>query len=214
MPENAAIAELLSRARVGDEAAWAELIRLYEGRIRAYFRPRVNDPTIADDLAQETFIAIWTSLPNFDLERPLEPFLFTVAGHKLTDWLRREGRRPALSLEGTADSSAGGSSFSGGPASPGRAVSSMARSRERRVSEESALSTALGDLVTQWRSNDAWERLQCIELTLIAGWANKDAASHLGISEQTVANHKSYALRCVRDEVRKRGVQGRIADLD
>ena len=47
---------------------------------------------------QETFIGFLTSLPNFDERRPLEGYLFSIAAHKLTDYLRREGRRPTLPL--------------------------------------------------------------------------------------------------------------------
>lgn len=209
MTESSTTAELLSRARVGDEEAWSQIIEAYEGRLRAYFRARVRDAATADDLTQESFIAIWTSLPNFDLERPLEPFLFTIAAHKLTDWLRRTGRRPALPLGG-ADNSEGG--IANDPTSPGRAVSSMARSRERRETEEDSLAAELIELVQKWKADGAWDRLSCVELTIAGGWPNNRVAEHLGLDEQTVANHKSYGLKCLRDAVKRRGVLGRISD--
>lgn len=212
MTDSNATAELLLKARVGDDAAWAELIGLYEGRLRAYFRPRVSDSNTADDLTQETFVAVWTSLPNFDTARPLEPFLFTIAAHKLTDWLRKRGRRPALPVGGQDDSSAGSTSV--GPVSPGRAVSSMARSQEQRGREEAALAAVLKELVAQWQESAAWERLACVELTMVAGWANNRTADHLDLDEQSVANHKSYATRCIKEAVRKRGVLGRVSDIE
>src|SRR3990172_4735543 len=71
---------LIRRIREGDAEAWSELIGRFEG------------------LVQETFIGFLTSLPNFDGRRPLEGYLFSIAAHKLTDYLRREGRRPTLPL--------------------------------------------------------------------------------------------------------------------
>lgn len=210
MESSEATTELLARARVGDEAAWAEVIDLFEGRLRAYFRARVKDNAAADDLTQESFIALWTALPNFDMDRPLEPFLFTIAAHKLTDWLRKRGRRPALPIGQTGESSAG--SATEAVASPGRAVSSMARSRERRLTEEDALAEELTALVRQWKADGAWDRLACVELTIAAGWGNQAVAARLGLDEQTVANHKSYGLRCLKEAVRKRGVLGPVSD--
>ena len=43
---------------------------------------------------QETFVGFLTSLPNYDPARPLEGYLFSIAAHKLTDVMRRQGRRP------------------------------------------------------------------------------------------------------------------------
>ena len=43
---------------------------------------------------QETFIGFLTSLPHYDEKRDIEAYLFSIASHKLTDHLRRQGRRP------------------------------------------------------------------------------------------------------------------------
>ena len=201
--------EVLTGVLEGQESAWADFISHYERRLAGYFRPRVTDPAVAEDLTQETFVAFWTSLPNFDRERPVEPLLFTIAANKLTDWLRREGRRPAIPLRTTADTSGGADQ----PVAGGRAVSSMARSRERRSDEEEMLAGAVGSLIEKWRNDGAWERLACLEMTVVGGWANRKVASHLQIDEQTVANHKSYALRQIRAETSRRGVTGTVTDI-
>lgn len=201
--------DVVDRVLSGDAAAWETFIGHYERRLIGYFRPRVNDPSLAEDLAQETFVAFWTAVPNFDRDRAVEPFLFTIASNKLTDWLRREGRRPALPL--SFPSSTGGGNA---PPAAGRAVSSMARSRERRDSEEDALATTLGRLIEKWRADAAWDRIHSIELTVVAGRTNRDAAAVLGLDEQAVANHKSYALRKVREEVARAGVTGKVHGTD
>ena len=199
-PDDAMIAAVLD----GDEAAWAAFIGHYERRLAGFFRPRTNGRAV-DDLVQETFLAFWRAAPNFERGRPVEPLLFAIAANKLTDRLRREGRRPSLPLS----SSTGGSSAAE-PESPGRAVSSMARSRERRLDEEEVLAGALASLIAKWRRNGAWDRLAVLELTLVAERGNRDAADRLGLDEQTVANHKSYALKKVREEVGRRGVTGKV----
>jgi RNA polymerase sigma-70 factor (ECF subfamily) len=191
---------LIRRIREGDAEAWSELIARYEGRLLAYVEGRTRNRAAAEDLVQETFIGFLTSLPNFDGRRPLEAYLFSIAAHKLTDHLRREGRRPALPLLEH------GRGASGEPASPARPASSIARSGERRHLEEGALVKALGEQVDRFRRREQWERLECAELLLVRGWTNREVAAKLGISEQTVANYKFELVAKLRTAVRTQGL--------
>src|SRR5258708_24020103 len=180
---------LIARIRAGEEDAWAECIARFEGRLLAFVDSRLRDRATSEDVVQETFRGFLVGLPNYDAETPPETFLFSIAAHKLTDVLRRQGRRPTLPLfiENSPDSS---------PELPGsdRVASSMARSRERRAVEEQVLRDGLESLIAQWLSRGEFERLKCIELLFVLGWSNKDAAGRLGISEQAVANHKHFVL--------------------
>ena len=45
-------------------------------------------------MVQETFVGFLNSLTNFDDKRDLQTWLFTIASHKVTDQLRKLGRRP------------------------------------------------------------------------------------------------------------------------
>ena len=193
-------ASLLSGVRRGEAAAWERLIARYEGRLLAFAESRLGDRAGAEDVVQEAFLGFLTALPNYDEQTPLESFLFAIAAHKLTDVLRRKGRRPALSLALRDDSSSGTDSHSPRavhrePAGRERKASSMARSAERRVIEERVLGECLRGLIQSWYSRGEFERLQCIELLFVVGWSNKDVASRLSLSEQAVANHKSFALQ-------------------
>ena len=85
---------LVQQIRAGDPQAWERLINLYEGRLLAFAVRRVRDRAAAEDIVQETFIGFLNSLPNFDEKRELQTYLFTIASYKVTDHLRRTGRRP------------------------------------------------------------------------------------------------------------------------
>src|SRR5262245_46913573 len=97
---------LVDQIRSGNEAAWNELIARYEGRLLAFVESRLARRDAAEDVVQESLIGFLTSLPNYDPARSLEGYLFSIAAHKLTDHLRREGRRPAIPLS-TSESSGG-----------------------------------------------------------------------------------------------------------
>ncbi len=192
---------LVRRIREGDSQAWNELIARFEGRLLAFAESRTRNRTAAEDVVQETFIGFLTSLPNYDRRRPLESYLFSIAAHKLTDLLRREGRRPTLPLVPAAASTSGWQ-----PAADARAASSIARSDERRELEETALTAALQEIIDHWRQTSQWEKLRCAELLFVRGWPNKEVARRLDISEQTVANHKYDFLSKLRTAVRRQSL--------
>lgn len=187
---------LIDRIRTGDQDAWAECIARFEGRLLAFADSRLNDRAAAEDVVQETFLGFLVSLPNYDDATAPETFLFSIAAHKLTDALRRRGRRPALPL--MAADSAGGAPE---PRGSDRMASSLARSREERALEAKVLREALTSLIGQWFAEGDFERLKCLELLFVLGWANKDVARALQISEQAVANHKHFVLSKLKDRV-------------
>lgn len=192
---------LVARIRQGEPEAWTELIARFEGRLLAFVEGRLGRRKAGEDVVQETFLGFLNSLANFDESKPLEAYLFTIAAHKLTDHLRREGRRPTIPL------AAGKSSDEWElPDTAARAVSSVFRSGERRGLEARALAASLDEQVTRMRDTEQWTKLKCLELIFVRGWANKEIAGKLDISEQAVANFKFDFLARLRTLLRKQGL--------
>jgi RNA polymerase sigma-70 factor (ECF subfamily) len=184
---------LVERIAQGDKGAWQELIARYDGRLLAFVESRLGRRGTAEDIVQEAFIGFLTSLPNYDGRRPLESYLFSICAYKLTDYMRREGRRPAIPLSSGADSSGEWELVSSA-----RGASSIARSGERRKLEEKALVEALKQQTARWKERGDWTKLKCIELLIVRGWANKDVAEELEITEHQVANFKFDFLARMR----------------
>lgn len=186
--------DLVIAIRRGDASAWKSLIGIFEGRLLAFAERRLKHRAEAEDVVQETFLGFLTSLPNYDSRTPVESFLFSIAAYKLTDALRRQGRRPRLPI--LLDDGAGEGGGSAEPALAGRdrRASSMARSREHRIAEEGVVAESLGEIIRGCAARGEWERLRCLELLLVRGLPNKDVAGRLGLSEQAIANHKQFAV--------------------
>ena len=178
---------LVDRIRQGDSQAWEDFIGRYEGRLLAFVDSRIGNRAAAEDIVQEAFIGFLNSLPNYDGQRPLESYLFSICAYKLTDHLRREGRRPTIPLSSSGGDRSGGTWQVAGKARP---ASSIARSGERRDLEEQALVSALEDQVSKWLDRGDWLKLKCIELLFVSGQSNKEVATALNITEQQVANFK------------------------
>lgn len=201
MPTTDADKLLIRQVRAGDPHAWQQLIERYEGRLLAFVDSRLHDRAASEDTVQETFVGFLTSLPHYDENRDLEAYLFSIAAHKLTDHLRKQGRRPIDQL---------GSDDHGRPLDevPGaaRAASSIARSDERRLAEERLLAESLRNLIDDWRHKGDFTRLSCLELLIVKGWANKDVARHLGLTEQAVASYKFQAIARLKEMARRAGL--------
>lgn len=197
---------LVEDIRRGSPDAWTRLIDEYEGRLLAFVESRLRRRAASEDVVQETFVGFLTSLPNYDTRRPLESWLFTIAAHKLTDHLRREGRRPALPLSSTDGSDGGAWDLPGNA----RGASSIARSGERRNIEEQAIVEALEGEIARWRERGDWSKLKCLELLFVRGLANKRVATLLEISEQQVANFKFDFLARLKTLVRRQDLNEEI----
>ena len=80
------------RALEGDAAAYHELLRVLVPQLRAFFRRRINSEDVAEDLVQETLIAVHTKRSTYDRERPFSAWLYAIARYKMADHFRRSHR--------------------------------------------------------------------------------------------------------------------------
>ncbi|WP_165070979.1 RNA polymerase sigma factor [Paludisphaera rhizosphaerae] len=191
---------LVRQVRAGNALAWRQLIERFEGRLLAFVDSRLRDRAASEDVVQETFIGFLTSLPHYDEKRDMEAYLFSIAAHKLTDHLRKQGRRP-IDQFGSDDHGRPLDEVPGGA----RAASSIARSGERRREEERVLSESMGQLIREWLGRGDFDRIRCLELLVVKGWANKDVAKSLGLTEQAVASYKFQTIARLKEMARRAG---------
>ncbi len=199
-------APLIAAVRAGDPSAWQSLIAKFEGRLLAFAESRLRDRAASEDIVQDTFIGFLTSLPNYDARRPLESYLFSICAYKLTDHLRREGRRPPIISQRKSD----GEDFNLEFAGSGRVASSIARSGERKRLEEDAVAQATRESIQRWKERGDWQKLRCLELLLVCGLQNKEVAHRTGLSEQQVANLKSDFYIRLKSIIQKAGLSADV----
>src|SRR5690349_8371974 len=93
--------DALARAQAGDESSFATIWRQLHPPLLRYLR--VLAPSAADDLASECWLAVMRGLGGFKGdEANFTSWLFTIARNKVTDWRRRENRRPTDHLDDDA----------------------------------------------------------------------------------------------------------------
>ena len=62
----------------------------FSGKIRAYVKGKVRSPEDIDDLTQEIFIKIHTSLATLKDEKKLAPWIYSIVRNSITDYYRRK----------------------------------------------------------------------------------------------------------------------------
>ena len=71
----------------------------HTAELLGYARQRVNDPQLAEDLVQETFLAAMQGLENFKEESTPRTWLFSILRHKLMDHYRKAFRNQHVSID-------------------------------------------------------------------------------------------------------------------
>lgn len=84
---------LISRAIVDhDTQAFDELVQRYQSRVRGWLRHLARDASLADDLAQETFLSAWRKLSTYKAKGSFEAWLLTIARNEFLQNRRKSGR--------------------------------------------------------------------------------------------------------------------------
>lgn len=87
------VQRLVERARSGDALAFDELVGLYMDKIYSYVARMVNDPSEAEDIAQETFVKAFRNLKSFRGASSFQTWLYRIASNLTIDAVRRRKRR-------------------------------------------------------------------------------------------------------------------------
>lgn len=154
-------AELVSRALAGSDAAFSRLVERHQAAVRAFLRRLLGGGWAeADDLAQEAFLAAWSSLRSLKDPGGVRAWLCGIAWRKAQDRIRSSRRgaaRDAAWLE-TVEAPAG--------------ISPV---------EKMALAAAMAELPADVRA--------CVALCLADGWSHGEASMALDLPLGTVKSH-------------------------
>jgi RNA polymerase sigma-70 factor (ECF subfamily) len=173
VPRPPADVDLLRQAAAGDEAAFAELYDLYAPPVYNYLLRLVNEPSVAEEILQEVFLAMWRGARRFRAEAKVKTWLLRIAHHQAVSWLRRKRTVlwPDDELEGDA-----------------------AASIEEDLARHWQIDQVRGALARLSPKHRA-----VIELTFVHGLSYLEIAQVMNCPIGTVKSRMSYALRRLND---------------
>jgi RNA polymerase sigma-70 factor (ECF subfamily) len=78
---------LIDAALRGNRASFDDLVKQFEPDLRAFVKRRVSEFEV-DDIMQDTWVAAWGALKNFDRRSRFKTWLFGIAVNKCRDHYR------------------------------------------------------------------------------------------------------------------------------
>lgn len=84
--------EVIQRVTTGDVHAFREIVRMHGAAVYAFFAGNLSDHHVAEDLAQETFVAAYRNLGTITDAEKMESWLLSIARNKLMSHLRQRYR--------------------------------------------------------------------------------------------------------------------------
>jgi len=93
-------AELIDRLRAGDESAFAWLVDTYSGPLMRLARTYVASAAVAEEVVQETWLAVLTGIARFESRSSFKTWLFSILINRAKSRALREIRSiPFSALE-------------------------------------------------------------------------------------------------------------------
>ncbi|HZI93646.1 MAG TPA: sigma-70 family RNA polymerase sigma factor [Patescibacteria group bacterium] len=192
--------ELIRRSRRKDQQAFEMLVGLKRALAFRIAFNIVGDEDDAKDVAQMSFIRLWSVIDSFDENSRFDPWFYRIVVNLAIDFYRnrQRGPRPVGSPESRGSSDSGGRSDHDDDvaaalpalAMPG-ADAEVMRAELRRVFNEIAVELAPAQRAV-------------FSLKEIEGVATDDIAKIMGIKASTVRNHLLAARRVLQDGLRRR----------
>jgi RNA polymerase sigma factor CnrH len=96
-------AQLVTQCLNGVGRAFGWLIERHTQHLRRIVARRLRNPDDALDVLQETQLAVWRSLQSYDVGRPFEAWLTSIAVNKCRDWARHRSVRRGLMMRMRSD---------------------------------------------------------------------------------------------------------------
>ncbi|MCL4540064.1 MAG: RNA polymerase sigma-70 factor [Bacteroidetes bacterium] len=172
--------DLVERVRAGDQSAIEELFCAYYSGLCRFTLGMTHSRDDVEDLVQDIFVKIWTNREVWSPKGSIKAYLFKAARNQALNFIKNRNSHQASACEGQGEI----------PSPQDTDPSVNLDHKDVRA----AISTAISKLPQKCRIVFVLNRQE--------GLAYSEIADVLGISEKTVENQMSRALRILRTSLR------------
>ncbi len=188
--------DLVTRLRAGDETAFAELIDRYGATMLRVARLHVRDRAVAEEVVQETWLAVLNGIERFEGRSSLKTWLFRILSNRAKTRGEREGRSIPFSAIAATDAAAGGEAAVDADRFQGVDAQQWPyhwSAPPRAWTQERALERETLGVVKEAISELPDTQREVIRLRDVEGWSADEVADALEISDvnQRVLLHRA-----------------------
>lgn len=121
----------------GDESGFEDILDLYRDNLIFFINRYVNNLSIAEELAEDTFLELLIHKNRYNFKTTLKTYLFTIGRNKAIDYVRRRSRLQFVELDKVVNKS-----------------ESFIQVEEQLLADEKkrAINEALGELKSDYRA--------------------------------------------------------------
>lgn len=170
--------EILTLTSNGDTGSFRELFNRYHEKIFVQINKRLHDADEAKDVAQEVFLYLWINRGKLPSLEDFDSYLYVVVRNKVISFFRKNTSRIAgekFLLDGIYQLECSSEEIT------------LAKELKHHIEE------AVNELPVTMKN--------CFHLSRTEGKKNSEIAMELNISEQTVKNNISEALKRIRSSL-------------
>lgn len=176
--------DLVAKAK-SDPEAFGILYDVYFRQIYAFILKRVSSVEVAEDITSQTFEKALRKVKDFEWQDvSFSSWLYRIAANNVTDYYRYKGRRPQTNIDAVPE------------IKDGRKPLEVELSQKIFSEKVRALLPALPA-----------EDQDVLSLKLFADRSNEEIAEVTGLNKQHVAVRIHRALKKLRQELEKNGIQ-------
>ena len=190
-------ADLLARLRLGDELAFRTLVQRHNATMLRVARLHVRDHQAAEEVVQETWLAVVKGLERFEARSTLKTWLFRILTNRAKTRGEREARSVPFSAVAVADASGDDHAVDvdrfQGPADPFPGGWAQPPARWETLPDERLLSQETLRLVTEAVELLPPAQRAVIQLRDLDGWDADEVCELLGLTHgnQRVLLHRA-----------------------
>ena len=183
--ENDIIKSYIKELQNGSHKAFNVIYDMYADKLYGFLLAHTKSPQISEDIVQETFLKLWINRKSISVEGSIQSLLFTISRHKMIDSFRSQINKVEFEL--------------------------YIDYIDEKSFEDDGIETKLfyDDFLKALKLSKKLlteGQLEIFERNKEKGETIEEIASSLQISEQTVKNQLTTAMKKIRSQLSKKSI--------
>lgn len=183
--ENDIIKSYIKELQNGSHKAFNVIYDMYADKLYGFLLAHTKSPQISEDIVQETFLKLWINRKSISVEGSLQSLLFTISRHKMIDSFRSQINKVEFEL--------------------------YIDYIDEKSFEDDGIESKLfyDDFLKALKLSKKLlteGQLEIFERNKEKGESIEEIASSLQISEQTVKNQLTTAMKKIRSQLSKKSI--------